>query len=267
MTGDTRPGGLGILRAAVLASVALLAGCAGVPAAPNPTVALNGSEQERQAAFVRLARAAREAGDIASAAALYRNAVAKGAEPSTSVEFGDTLFELASFDEAAKAYGSVAENAPARAAALLGLLKIELKLGRPNRAVFYADQAIALAPRDARAITGRGIALDMLGQHAEAQKCYREVLAAKHDDLAARNDLALSLALSSEFDEAIGLLGPAALSATATSKIRQNLALIYALKGERGRAAALSRVDLDEDATASNLALLDLVRAVSAQSP
>ncbi len=53
---------------------------------------------------------------------------------------------------------------------------------------------------------------------------------------------------------------PIALSSNATPRSRQNLALIYGLKGDRAHASSMSRIDLDANTTAANLHFFDLVR-------
>ena len=104
------------------------------------------------------------------------------------------------------------------------------------------------------------LALDSLGRHAEAQALYRRVLSVTPRHVAARNDLALSLALTGQYDEAIALIGPLVRSSTATPRERENLAIIYGLMGDGDRATMLSRVDLDEGTTRANLAFLAAVR-------
>jgi Flp pilus assembly protein TadD len=67
--------------------------------------------------------------------------------------------------------------------------------------------------------------------------------------------------MTGQFGEAISVMTPIVRSANATSKLRQNLALIYGLKGDRDEALALGRVDLDEAAAQANLQFFDYVRA------
>jgi Flp pilus assembly protein TadD len=55
-------------------------------------------------------------------------------------------------------------------------------------------------------------------------------------------------------------MAPIARSTNASPQARQNLALIYGLMGDENRAAALSRTDLDESVTRSNLSFFAFVR-------
>jgi Flp pilus assembly protein TadD len=253
------PAGRAILFAASLG----LCGCAQPPTGGTASAAPSDGRpaQGDVNSTLRLARAARAAGDLPSAVNLYRSALARQpGKDAVAVELGDTLIEADAVDDAVAAYGRVPPASEARLGALLGLMRAQLSLSSPAKALDYADQALSLASQDRRAIVGRGVALDLLGRHAEAQASYRAVLATAPQDLAARNDLALSLALSGAFAEALDILKPLAQSSAATPRTRQNLALIYGLMGDNERAAALSRVDLDEPTTETNLRFFALVR-------
>jgi Flp pilus assembly protein TadD len=211
-----------------------------------------------------LARASRANGDLASAINLYRSAIAiKPADPALVVELGDTLVEAGSIDEAIDVYQQVQQPVAARVGALLGLEQAYLTLGQADRGLQSADQARALEPQDRRVLVGRGVALDMLARHKEAQDSYRAALVGAPHDIAARNDLALSLAFTRQFAEAIEILTPMARSSTATPRIRQNLALVYGLAGDTAHAAELSRMDLDANSTQANLRFFEFAHAAN----
>jgi Flp pilus assembly protein TadD len=135
-----------------------------------------------------------------------------------------------------------------------------MALGEATIALTYADKALKLAPGDTRVLVDRGATLDALQRHAEAQASYRAALAIAPRNVPARNDLALSLALTGQFSEAIRLIAPLARSSTATPKIRENLALILGLSGDDASAAKVSRMDLDAVSTADNLTFFDQAR-------
>lgn len=115
-------------------------------------------------------------------------------------------------------------------------------------------------------LVDRGVALDAVGRHAEAQTSYRAVLATSPRHVSARNDLALSLAVTGQYDEAVALLTPLARSSAATPRIRENLALVYGLMGDADRAATLSRADLDDSSIQINQAFFAAVRGGDRQS-
>ncbi len=246
----------------------LFAGCAvlalsGTMAIP-PAQASSASQSDeggKAGSTLRLARASRGANDFASAINLYRQALQ--ADPQNAqiqLELAETLVDAGSYDDAIYAFNQIPANSPVHAEALLGLMHVELALNEPVKAVSYADAAMAAAPQNPKVLVGRGVALDMAGRHAEAQQSYRSVIAADPHDVAARNDLALSLALTGNFREAIEIMEPIALSSNATPRSRQNLALIYGLSGDDAHATELSRLDLDANTTASNIRLFQLAR-------
>jgi Flp pilus assembly protein TadD len=162
-------------------------------------------------------------------------------------------------DDAIATFGLVDAKSPSYLGATLGLERAELMLRRPMKALGYAQRAVKLSPNDKRAQIGHGVALDMLGRHVEAQPCYRRALAIDPADVAARSDLALSLAFTGKFDEAVSLLTPLARSPSATPRLRQNLALVYGLKGDKAAARALSRTDLPSQQAEANLKFFSLV--------
>lgn len=250
---------LGVIGALALAGCASTTQGGAVPPDKKSTI------QIAHAQFgpaLRLARASRANGDLASAINLYQSVVAiQPADPAVVVELGDTLVDAGSLDDAIDLYPTVDRSSSAWLGALLGLQQAYLKLGEPHKALQYAEQAAVLAPADHRVLVGHGVILDVLRSHAQAQELYRAVLASSPHNVAARNNLALSLALSNQFGEAIDIMKTMALSSTATPRIRQNLALIYGLAGDAPRAGELSRVDLDTSATEGNLYFFELARA------
>ncbi len=210
--------------------------------------------------MLRLARAARAAGDYASAVNLYREIAATAADPQIKVELGDTLLDAGSLDDAIEVYDSVPAGSPARLGAALGLEHVYLALDEVPKALQEADNAHALVPDDRRVLVDRGVALDLAGRHDEAQASYRAALAKAPGQRAARVNLALSLALTHKYDEATEIVKPIALSSTATPRERQNLALIYGLMGDDRKAREWSLLDLGPTAAAENLRFFDYVR-------
>ncbi|MGH6797635.1 MAG: tetratricopeptide repeat protein, partial [Roseiarcus sp.] len=191
-------------------------------------------------------------------------------DPALLIELGDTMVDAGSADDGIDLYWQVLglpkvdPKSDARSGAVRGLARAYLTLGQPETALEHWNEALNLAPKDANALIGRGVSLDILGRHAEAQAAYRAVLAETPRNVPARNDLALSLALSGHFSDAVEIMTPLARAATATPRIRQNLALIYGLKGDNERATALSRVDLDQPTTEANLRFFKFVRDAGA---
>ena len=206
-------------------------------------------------ASLRVARALRAAGDAQAAAPIYRDLTAQlGPDAPLRIEYGDALLEGNFIDEAMGVYGA----APGSARAQLGLARAQLALDQPAKALPFAERAVTLAPKDVAALIGKGVVLDRLGRHGEAQASYRAALAEAPRSVAARTDLALSLALGGRCDEALEILEPIARSAAATPRDRQNLAFVYGLKGDAAAARSLGRADLDAATAAGNADFLAL---------
>jgi Flp pilus assembly protein TadD len=64
------------------------------------------------------------------------------------------------------------------------------------------DKLLAGDARDANTLADKGIALDLLHRHAEAQVLYRQALQIQPNDSGIANDLALSLMLDGRLKEA-----------------------------------------------------------------
>jgi len=248
----------------VVAMTLLLGGCADTNSSNLAAPANEGRasvSSDDHGSLLRMARAMRQAGDLISSIQIYRTVVAtKSVTPEILVEYGDVLLESGSPDDAIDIYSQIDGKSPARLSALLGMTRAYINLGEPTKALDFVDKAQLLAPQDARVLVDRGVALDALKRHAEAQQSYRAVLAAAPRHVSARNDLALSLALTGQYDEALAIIAPLGRSASATPRVRENMALIYGLMGDTDHAAIVSRVDLDEKDTQANLAFLAAVR-------
>lgn len=213
---------------------------------------------------LRLARATRNAGDLESAASLYREAMARNpGNPQIALELGDVLIDSGQPEQAIDLFGSVngdKGHPDISLRAERGIGRAYLVMQDAQAALDHFVLARDKAPQDPSTLVDCGVALDLLRRHADAQESYRAALHAAPRDTGARNDLALSLALTQQYDAALEVIVPIARSAAATPQIRQNLALIYGLKGDGKAADALSRVDLDAVATSSNVKLFSALR-------
>ncbi len=143
--------------------------------------------------------------------------------PAPLVALGDTLLEMGKIDEAIVNYNAGLKLAPRDPQALRGLARAYLKTGRPDLAGNPLAVAYQDTPDDAKLLLLIGVADDFIGQHPAAQKRYQQGLRLAPGDRALALDLALSLALSEKFDEAIATLRPIAFAPGATPQDRQTL--------------------------------------------
>jgi Flp pilus assembly protein TadD len=98
-----------------------------------------------------------------------------------------------------------------------------------------------------------GIYHDRSEHFAEAQGAYRQALMRSPDNVAVLNNLALSHALSGEIDKGVAMLQKIVDDETATGLTRQNLALLYGIRGDLDAAGQLAKKDLPRDLAERNL--------------
>ncbi len=250
--------------------VGLAAGCEPLPFHPDP-LSVNGRDgggtPPSYAALMRIGEAARSGGDFANAVSVFRRAAE--IEPGAAAPFvaiGDTLLATGAVNEAILAYNSALVRDASDQPAQLGLAKAYLETGRPELALVPLAKAAAQSPDAPRLLVLRGVAEDLTGRHQEAQADYRRGLARAPGDAALTVDLALSLALSENYPDAIAVLQPVAMAPAASAQERQSLALIYGLQGSVAEAAQLGRIDLDEASVEHNLAYYQTLRELSPQA-
>ena len=252
----------------MLLGAMLLGGCQDAPSLhldPLATSGRNGSAPDLgYPAVMHIAAASRAAGDYGNAINVYRHAATLDTRnPEPLAALGDTLLEMGKPDDAILNYNAALKLNAHYQAALRGLAKAYLKTGRPELAgsplaIAYADE-----PNDPKLLMLIGVADDFIGEHTYAQARYQQGLKIAPADHSLTLNLALSLALSEKYDQAIALLRPASNAPGATAQERQTLALIYGLKGDQTQARAVARLDLDAASVDHNLAFYDTLRRLS----
>jgi Flp pilus assembly protein TadD len=217
--------------------------------------------------LMRLGAAARASGDVPNAVSLYRRAASiNGASPAPFVAIGNSLLDMGSVDEAIVAFNSALERTPRDPEALRGLARAYLRTGRPELAGQPLGVAFEDTPNDPKLLQLIGVADDYLDQHGEAQARYHRGLELAPADPGLTVNLALSLALTGDYDQAIARLRPIAAAPSSTPRERQTLALIYGLKGDRRAAEQLGRLDLEPSVVQHNLAYYDNLRRLSPEA-
>ena len=166
---------------------------------------------------------------------------------------GDALTQLEQNDNAVAAFQRVLSKDPTSAHGKLGLARIRLTTD-PTEAAGLLRDVLRTAPSNVSALTDLGIALDLLGQHAEAQTFYHRVLHDNPNNMPVQVNLALSLAMSGDSAAALRLIEPLARDQSAPMKIRHNYAAILTMAGRRAEAAAILKPDLSPEDTTRALA-------------
>ncbi|MDP6691135.1 MAG: tetratricopeptide repeat protein [Alphaproteobacteria bacterium] len=132
--------------------------------------------------------------------------------------------------------------------------KVQLALGEPLKAIDTLsrvdsendgkrwDIKVALA-----------IGHDRVGLYEQAERRYRQALALSPENAVIMNNFALSLAQAGRLEEALDILERAAALPEATPRMRQNLAFLYAMKGDLASAEKYVRRDLPPDMADQNM--------------
>lgn len=210
---------------------------------------------EPEPSSLRLADRAAAQGDHETAATLYRREFTANPDSVEAlVGLGRSYRNLGQSRRGEHALREAASRREDDPRILLELGRTQLADGRATQALKTLDRAQAKAPRDLRIITARGIALDQLSRHDEAQRVYQNGLSIDPTDFALLSNLALSRGLSGAPEAGIEILRELVRSSEATGRTRGNLALLYGLAGREREARATLAVDLDDAAIAENIA-------------
>jgi Flp pilus assembly protein TadD/cell division protein FtsN len=187
-------------------------------------------------------RAARLAISTALAAGVLAGCTTGGAHPDKYAASAQTALAkgttTAAIDNAEKAVLADPRNAAYRV--LLG--NAYLKAGRFESARQAYDESMELGEDSSRTALSLALADIALGRHAEAV----DTLNSYRDSIAA-SDYGLALALAGQPQQGAQILTQALRNGENTAKVRQNLALAYALSGQWREARTMAAQDVPAD--------------------
>jgi Flp pilus assembly protein TadD len=266
MRGDSAP----LLLLSSIIAALMLAGCVTTPIHLDPLSVEGrdgGGPIPTYAMLMRIGAAAQSGGDLPNALGVYRRAAELAPQdPAPLIAAGDVLLQMGSINEAIVSYNAALVRPGDTQGAQVGLARAFLKTGKPELALTPLAKAMEASPDDPKLLLLLGVTKDLAGSHWEAQAYYRNGLVRAPGDPGLTVDLALSLALSGNFPNAISVLQPLAMSPAGTAQERQTLALIYGLTGNTAEAARLGRIDLDDAAVEQNLAYYKSLRELSPEA-
>lgn len=129
--------------------------------------------------------------------------------------------------------------------------------GDIREAIAVYDKLLEIDPQNPLVYNGKAVAFDYSGNHLAAQDIYKAGLAFDPDSLIIKNNLAMSLILNHQLDQAIILLESIAHvkdpNVSALNIIRHNLALAYGVSGDQQKANKLNLHDLTEEQARENI--------------
>ena len=254
-----------VVQALLILGVAVLASACATPAAQHAARApLDTTDR------LKVAQAAADSGNPELAASLYLRALSDPKLGTSSrIRAADMLVALGHSGSAEAALNERLHASPAldvadEAALRRALARLHIVAGQPAQALLECDALLARDHADIAATVDKGVALDLLGRHEEAQALYRRVLEASPDDAAVRNDLALSVALQGRIGEAQAVAAPLRARPDLPDRVKTDLGLLYAAGNDPGNAA--SWLDGRSTSDADVVLLVDAMRARAAQA-
>lgn len=143
---------------------------------------------------------------------------------------------------------------------ILEYAKIEISRGEAAKALGHLTKLRGLDPLNWDVYSTLGIAYDMTESFADARQAYEKGLELAPSSPALVNNMALSIALSGNLDEAIQIMEDASLIVRRNEQVRQNLALLYGLKGDERKSRTISGISLDEESIRNNLEVYSKLR-------
>lgn len=128
--------------------------------------------------------------------------------------------------------------------------------GRYDQALTVITNAIQPDAPDWNALLVKGAILDQMGRNAEARAVYSQAMLIAPNEPSLEANLGLSFAMTNDLSEAEAHLRKAVSMRGATSKIRQNLALVIGLEGRFDDARTLFAAELSPDQVEANMAYI-----------
>jgi Flp pilus assembly protein TadD len=236
-----------------------------------PVLAADSDQQAKPAKAEKIApprkasaeqRAAAERADPLARAAFWAHELEiNPADQEASLRMAVALRQMSRFDQGAEAAERVTIADPGNAEAWLEIARNRIGAGKGFYAIEPARKAQALKPKDWRAGSLLGIALEQSERYDEAEAAYRAALALSPDNPAVLSNLAMMKAGQGDTALAETLLRKAAVQPGSTIQIRQNLAMVLGLGGKMAEAERLMRQDLPPEIANNNLAYLRAMAA------
>ncbi len=173
---------------------------------------------------------------------------------------GHTSFREGQLAAAKAAFAKVLEKDAEHVPALLALGTVFRHEGSYEEALTHLRRGSALQPDNPLLLTEMAQACEGLGQDAEAEAYYRQVITLTPRVAGAYNNLGFNLLLQEKYPEAVRVLEQGLSLAPDNRRLMNNLALAYALHGDARRALQLFEQSLGKAAAYNNLGYLLMVQ-------
>src|SRR6185437_15148601 len=174
-----------------------------------------------------VAAAAEASGDTALALSMYAEAAEQAPrDASAQLRYADMLARTGKVQEARKQLADALARSNDPTAIRLGLGALDVICGKPADGIATLDRVLATDPNNLKALVNKAVALDIMGQHAQAQPLYRQAQAIAPNDAAIANDLALSIALGGRVADAQQVIKPFASSDAVPARLKTTMQIL-----------------------------------------
>jgi Flp pilus assembly protein TadD len=124
---------------------------------------------------------------------------------------------------------------------------------KPESAMQNFDNALKADDKNVRALQGKGLALNNMGRHTEADIQYGKALEIDVTSVPVRNNFAMSKILQGKYKEAADMLTPISKAHPDNATVQENLALANCMLGKRDTARTLYSKSLQPAEVEDNL--------------
>jgi len=193
---------------------------------------------------------------LARAAFWGREADRDKGDVEAAINLSQALRAMGRLDDAGAAAERALIIAPDNVPALLEVARVQIARNQGFYAIEPLRKVIAATPRDWRAPSLLGVALEQASRDDEALAAHRQAVALAPDNPAPIANLAMFYAGHGDATQAETLLRQAVSKSGADMTVRQNLALVLGLQGRFDEAERIARQDLPPEIVANNMAYL-----------
>ena len=241
-------------RVAIIAATAALSGCSGANFFSN-----SDSPGTRNLILP-------EKQDVVGGAAYWgaRYDANRGDIPA-AISFARNLRQMGGAQQAVTLLKEVVMTAPDNASVLSEYGKALTAVGRSQDAIPFFARSVQIDHRDWSTFSAYGVALDQTGAHKQAQDNYFIALDLSPNNPTVQGNLAMSYVLGGQMAQGEAILRKLVARPDATAQMRQNLAMIASLKGDKLEAEQLARQDLPATDVFNNMAVMRQLSATNAK--
>ena len=174
------------------------------------------------------------------------------------IGLGKVEYHVRNFPAAALYFRKAAEFDPDNVPALVGAVRALRRANRLDEAESFLLRALAVGPDNLQVLSERAILHDLLGQEDLAEPIYMQILERNPKQAATLNNLGVNRFLDQAYGDAIVYFRQALLLDGDSPRLKNNLAMAYALNGDEPKALRLFTETVGEAGAYNNLGYLYL---------